>query len=218
MTDLVALAKQIRNDYRHTAEGYLTHPDGPVWNLVEKGMARLIRELETGDGDDSVVDAKVPARDKVLLRGTRYYHYRADIAYSQARPTQLRLPRDTTRLDCSGLVAACMDFAGVLPKVDWRYTNTWVQIKLGRAVTLTQAKPGDVVFYGPSKGNPTHEALFLGSLAELRKMIEVPDEVASQMGGGGDHVLTHGHYPMDIKALDYRGDRIAIRDLIGAEV
>lgn len=171
------------------------------------------------DADDRIVRApKLSARDKVLIRGSRYYHFRRDIAYSQARPTQLRLPRETTRLDCSGLVAACMDFAGVLPRVDWRYTNTWVQIKLGRAVPTSKAKAGDVVFYGPSKGNPTHEALYLGTLAQLKRMITVPNEVAREMTGGGVFVLTHGSYPMEIRPLDYRGDRIQIRDLIGLDI
>ena len=167
------------------------------------------------DGDDRILRTTLTQRDKVLIRGTRYYHFRGKIAYSQSRPTQLRLPRETTRLDCSGLVAACMDFAGVLPRVDWRYTNTWVQIKLGRAVTLPQSKPGDVVFYGPSKGNPTHEALLLGTLKQLRSMITVPQEVAAKMNGNGPYVLSHGHFPMGIFPLDYRDDRIQIRDLVG---
>jgi hypothetical protein len=170
------------------------------------------------DGDDRLAKPKLSQRQKVLIRGTRYYHYRRDIAYSQARPTQLRLPRETDRLDCSGLVAACMDFAGVLPRIDWRYTNTWVQIKLGRAVPTSRARPGDVVFYGPSKGNPTHEAMFLGTLQQLRGQIKVPDEVAREMTSGGVFVLTHGSYPMDIRPMDYRGDRIQIRDLIGNDV
>jgi len=164
------------------------------------------------DGDDSVVRAvSLTTRDKILIRGTRYYHYRHAIRYSQARPTQIRLPRETTRLDCSGLVACCMDFAEVLPRIDWRYTNTWVQIKLGRSVTLTQAKPGDVVFYGPSTGNPTHEALLLGTLKQLSSMVTVPEEIARQMSGPGPYVLSMGHYPMGVYKMDYRSDRIAIR-------
>ena len=167
------------------------------------------------DGDDRLAIPKLTKREKVLIRGFRYYHYRGKIAYSQSRPTQLRLPRETTRLDCSGLVAACMDFAQVLPKVDWRWTNTWVQIALGRAVTLPRARPGDVVFYGPRAGNPTHEAMFLGTLKQLKALVTVPAEVASQFHGTGPHVLTNGHYPMQIQPVDYRSDRIQIRDLIG---
>ena len=167
------------------------------------------------DGDDRVAIPKLTGRQKAVIRGTRYYHFRGKIAYSQARPTQLRLPRETTRLDCSGLVAACMDFAQVMPRVDWRWTNTWVQIKLGRKVTLKAARPGDVVFYGPRAGDPTHEAMFLGTLAQLRRLITVPAEVASQFHGTGPHVLTNGHYPMQIQPVDYRPDRLEIRDLIG---
>lgn len=169
----------------------------------------------SSDHDDRVAIPKLSARQKALIRGFRYYHFRGKIAYSQARPTQLRLPRETTRLDCSGLVAACFDFAGVLPKVDWRWTNTWVQIKLGRKVTLARARPGDVVFYGPRKGDPTHEAMFLGKLKELRRLVKVPDEIARHMTGPGDYVLSNGHYPMDVYPVDYRDDRIEIRDLIG---
>jgi hypothetical protein len=172
------------------------------------------------DGDDRIVyPHKQSQRDKALIRGTRYYHFRQQILYSQARPTQLRLPRETTRLDCSGLVAACMDFAGVLPRVDWRYTNTWVQIRLGKMVTLPRARPGDVVFYGPSKTNPTHEAMLLGTLKQLRALIKVPDEIVRKMSVvGAPYVLSHGHYPMNVFPLDYRDDRIQIRDLIGADV
>jgi len=167
------------------------------------------------DGDDRIVRApQLTQRDKVVLRGFRYYHYRQKIAYSQARPTQMRLPRETTRLDCSGLVACCMDFAEVKPRVDWRYTNTWIQIRWGRHVTPSTAKPGDVVFYG-RPGDPSHEALFLGTLAQLKKLVTVPGEVASQMRGSGPYVLSMGHYPMGIYVLDYRRDRIDIRDMIG---
>lgn len=146
------------------------------------------------DGDNTIVPvAPTGARARVVNRGLRYHHYRAQIAYSQARPTQLRIPRETTRLDCSGLVAACMDYAGVLTSVDWRFTNTWSQIKLGRPVTLEHARAGDVVFYGTSPTNPTHEALYLGD----------------------GRVLSNGHYPMGVYPVDYRPDRVAIRDLIG---
>ena len=162
------------------------------------------------DGDDRLVQTQLTAAQKILVRGTRYYHFRDRIAYSQARPTQLRLPRETTRLDCSGLVAACMDFAGVMPNVDWRYTNTWVQIQLGRQVA--KPLPADVVFYGHN-GNPTHEALYLGTLAQLRTQITVPAEVAAEMKGRGACVLSHGSYPMKILPVDYRGDRIQVRRL-----
>lgn len=135
-------------------------------------------------------------RARVVKIAMRYYRFRSRIAYSQARPTDLRWPRFVRRLDCSGLVAACMNHAKVMPAVDWRWTNTLVQIKLGRPVSLQKAKPGDVVFYGTSVQNPTHEALYLGN----------------------GKVLSNGHYPMGIYPVDYRDDRVAIRSFIGPGV
>lgn len=165
------------------------------------------------DGDDRKVviapTSKMKIRHQIVGRGLRYHHFRKDIAYSQARPSQIRLPRETTRMDCSGLVAACMDFAGVMPKVDWRYTNTWLQIRFGRAVELRFAKPGDVVFYG-RPGDPTHEALFLGTRTQLDEIgVEPPHQMK-----GGRWVLTNGHYPMSIEPVDYRSDRIAVRTFL----
>lgn len=166
------------------------------------------------DGDDTIVVVKAASnlkrRHLIVGRGLRYYRFRKDIAYSQARPTQIRLPRETTRLDCSGLVACCMDFARVLPRVDWRYTNTFTQIRFGKPVDLANAKPGDVVFYGTSTGHPTHEALFLGTEAQVKGLgLEVPDVM-----GPGKWVLSHGHYPMGIYTVDYRSDRVQVRSFL----
>jgi len=168
------------------------------------------------DGNDNSVqmhrkpEAKV--RSYVVRAGLGYYARRSRIAYSQARPTDLRWPRFVHRLDCSGLVAACMNRAKVLPSVDWRWTNTWVQIRLGRPVTAGQAKPGDIVFYGTSASNPTHEALFLGTRKQLRALGIKPP---AAMNAVDKYVLSNGHYPMGIYALDYRDDRVAIRSVIG---
>jgi cell wall-associated NlpC family hydrolase len=108
------------------------------------------------DGNDAILTTrKDKTRDRIVARGMRYLHFAPQIAYSQARPTQ---------------------------------------IKLGRAVTLAAAKPGDVVFYGPSTGNPTHEALYLGN----------------------NKVLSNGHHPMQIYPVDYRSDRIAVRSFLPA--
>jgi hypothetical protein len=168
----------------------------------------------TQDGNDQLVSrTSLTPRQKALIRGLRYYHFRGAIQYSQSRPTQLRLPRETTRLDCSGLVAACMDFAGVPEPSGWRYTNTDTQISMGKPVTAQTAKPGDVAFYGRGD-NPSHEALYLGTLPQLLSLVAVPDEVARAMKGKGPCVLSHGHFPMMIAELDYRDDRIAMRGLL----
>ena len=163
------------------------------------------------DGDDRIVvvraSSNLKRRHLIVGRGLRYYNFRHNIRYSQARPTQIRLPRETTRLDCSGLVACCMDFARVLPKVDWRFTNTWIQIKFGRPIDLEHAKPGDVVFYGTGIGNPTHEALYLGTATQVKGLdLQVPEEVED-----GRWVLSMGHYPMGIYPVDYRPDRVQLR-------
>lgn len=167
------------------------------------------------DGDDSTLAQPRDPRRSILDRAFRYYHFRDRIAYSQARPTQIVLPRNTTQLDCSGLVAACMDYAGVLPNVNWRYTNTWIQDDLGERVTVEEALPGDVVFYGPKIGNPTHEALYLGFAGNVKSIVgDLPAEVAVAMKGERRMVLSNGHHPMGIYPLDYRSDRLEIRRFV----
>lgn len=143
-------------------------------------------------GQRSVKRTETEIRKAIVFWGMRYYKFRKRILYSQQRPTQMRWPRLTTRLDCSGLVACCMKKAKVRPNVDWRYTNTWIQINFGHEVSYESARPGDVVFYGTSRSNPTHEALYLGN----------------------GQVLSMGHYPMGIYSIDYRSDRVMIRSFL----
>ena len=114
------------------------------------------------------------------------------VAYSQARPSQLGKPENITYADCSGSIAAGCNWAKVLPQVDWRYTNTDVQILFGLPVpNLAAALPGDVLFYG--QGNdPSHEAMYLG----------------------GGRVWSFGSYPIKLLDADYRHDRIAIRRFV----
>jgi cell wall-associated NlpC family hydrolase len=131
-------------------------------------------------------------RKRIVKFAMRYYKHRRRIRYSQVRPSQLRWPRFMTASDCSGLVAAIMHHCRVLPQVDWRWTNTWVQITYGHEVTYENARPGDVVFYGTSRQNPTHEALYLGN----------------------GQVLSNGSYPMGIYSIDYRTDRVMIRSFL----
>lgn len=114
------------------------------------------------------------------------YNRRTHVAYSQVRPSQLGSADRITRADCSGSIAGACDWAGILPEVDWRYTNTWIQITFGRPVaTVRDALPGDVFLYG----SPSHEALYLGD----------------------GMVWSFGSYPIKILRHDYRHDRRAIR-------
>ena len=164
---------------------------GAFDKLADQLLAEYADQVDEAAHARAAVDK---LRADVVSIGLALHNRRARIAYSQSRPTQLRPVLLTTRLDCSGLVARCMWGAGLkLPGVNWAYTNTWSQIKLGRPVTrLADVLPGDVVFYGTSPSNPTHEALAVG----------------------GGRVLTNGHYPMSIETIDYRRDRVGIRRFI----
>jgi hypothetical protein len=111
------------------------------------------------------------------------------VLYSQIRPSQLGPALLITRADCSGSVAGGCAWAKILPKVDWRYTNTWAQITFGQPVPdFSHAKPGDVFLYG----SPSHEALYLGN----------------------GLVWSFGSYPIMILPHDYRHDRCAIRRFV----
>ena len=116
------------------------------------------------------------------------YNRRMQVSYSQYRPSQLREARLITRADCSGSVAGACNWARILvPPVDWRWTNTWVQISFGKLVSggILDAKPGDCIYYG----SPSHVATYLGNKL----------------------VSSFGSYPMRILPHDYRHDRHSIR-------
>ena len=153
------------------------------------------------DAVDLASTAQHLQRVKMLNGIYAVYERRAAVAYSQARPSQLLnhlLPvrlaaKRITRADCSGLSALGCDWAGIRKGVDWRYTNTWVQLALFPHETpLDRAEPGDLVFYGPSPRDPHHVAIYKG----------------------GGMVYTNGHHPMSIERVDYRPDRIHIRSVL----
>jgi cell wall-associated NlpC family hydrolase len=164
-----------------------------------------VREVDKVGGMTDAVDtattAAVPQRVKMLNAIYAVYERRAQVAYSQQRPSQLLnhlLPVRTaakriTRADCSGLAALGCDWAGIRKDVDWRYTNTWSQLALfPHETSLAHAEPGDLVFYGPRSNDPTHVAVYKG----------------------GGQVYSNGSHPMSIQPIDYRGDRIHIRSVL----
>jgi hypothetical protein len=133
------------------------------------------------------------ARDKQIALQIGWhnalYNRRMQVAYSQARPSQLGDARWITRADCSGSVAGGCHWAKILPRVDWRYTNTWVQIHLGSHVNgVAAAKVGDVFLYG----SPSHEALYVGD----------------------GLVWSFGSYPIKILRWNYRSDLREIRRFV----
>lgn len=135
----------------------------------------------------------VSAHDRVIAAQLAWhnamYNRRWAVQYSQVRPSQLVSALRVTRADCSGSIAAGCWWAGIMPQVDWRYTNTWAQITFGRSVgSVNEAVPGDVFLYG----SPSHEALYLGN----------------------GLVWSFGSYPAKILPHNYRHDRCAIRRFV----
>lgn len=138
-------------------------------------------------------------RRAVLAFLTAFYNGRYGKRYSQERPSQLRPADKITEADCSGSVAAAMHAAGVLPQVDWRWTNTDTQILLGRPISkLADVEVGDVVFYGHGT-DPGHETCVVATRPEIK-------------------VFSFGSYPAKILPIDYNrgslGGRIMIRRFI----
>lgn len=174
---------QDRGDIRRTGVW-----DEPTWRLLspwaDQLAIKLMQPLYTGQQRD------------ILTFLMAFYNDRYNKRYSQARPTQLRPVSKITAADCSGSVATAMWYAGVLPNVDWRWTNTDNQILFGKEVpTVKQVKIGDVVFYGHGN-DPGHEACVVATK-------------------GGAKVFSFGSYPAKILEMDYNrgslGGRIQIR-------
>lgn len=139
------------------------------------------------------VDRATVARDKQIAVELAWhnalYNRRFAVPYSQVRPSQLVEAARVTRADCSGSVAGGAAWAHILPHVDWRYTNTWVQVTFGKSVrSINEAIPGDIILYG----SPSHVALYLGN----------------------GIVWSFGSYPIKILPHNYRHDRHSIRRLV----
>lgn len=129
------------------------------------------------------------------------YNMRYQLPYRQWRPWDRRRP--PAALDCSGAKGWSDEQAGA-PKCGnpWGYGNTWSQLKYyaaqhGIRKGLTTAQPGDAIYFGTSVSNPTHVADYLGRNAQ-----------------GQDTVFTNGSYPCKVKEAHYRGDQVAVCDLL----
>ncbi len=70
-----------------------------------------------------------------------------------------------TGFDCSGFVQWLYGQQGItIPR------TTYEQVKAGAPVAKSQLKPGDILFFEPTKKGPGHEGLYLGN----GKFIEAP--------------------------------------------
>lgn len=119
-------------------------------------------------------------------------HEALDLAprpYNQGRPTAKSLAEfERGSTDCSGLAAICVDAA--IPGFATGYGNTWTLIAKGHHVDYGSKLPGDLVFYGPRAGDPTHVTIYVGD----------------------GFVVSHGHANGPFyEKIDYRDDRIDIR-------
>ncbi|MBE5960261.1 MAG: peptidoglycan endopeptidase [Lachnospiraceae bacterium] len=69
----------------------------------------------------------------------------------------------TTGADCSGFVRSLYKLVGIditnLPRTSYDLAKS----SLGKSVSLAEAKPGDLVFYGDAKGNVDHVAMYIGN-------------------------------------------------------
>jgi hypothetical protein len=176
-------------DFRETRKK-LGLPETPVvydddaWRKLAKYADSLTLKL--------LVQPTQTVFQRQLAWSMALYNRRMSVSYSQVRPSQLGKAEEITRGDCSGGVAGGCHWAGILPQVDWHYTNTDVQILFGVSVkNIAAAQLGDIVFYGRGS-DPSHEALYLG----------------------GGRVWSFGSYPIKLLDVDYRHDRIAIRRFV----
>lgn len=178
------------------------YPSG-VWDAAtHKAFAPYADSLAISLIHSSQTSTPTPAqlqRNAVLSFLMAFYNRRYNIPYDQDRPTQLRPVKKITKADCSGMVATAMWTAHVLPKVDWRWTNTDTQIRFGVSVSHAELRVADVSFYGHGT-NPSHEACVVSA------------------DNHDVRVLSNGSYPARLLPLDYNrgrlGGRIALRRFI----
>lgn len=125
------------------------------------------------------------------------YNRRWNVVYTQNRPWDTDKP--PYGLDCSSS-GEWASMHAKLPNLSgytsWGYGNTDTQIyrlrRLGRGRPLSEAEPGDPVYYGWG-GDPSHVAYWLG----------------------GGRVWSFGSYPAKILTVHYRSDFIGCFDLLG---
>lgn len=180
-----AWGKQFSDEFGQTVYTRQRHTLlAPYYDAYALQLLRSAAEPEPSPRDLQIA--------RQLAWHTALYNRRYQVPYSQARPSQLYRPELITRGDCSGSIAGGCAWANILPRVDWRYTNTWIQSADGFGGQLVSgiasARPGDVIFYG----SPGHEALYLGD----------------------GLIWSFGSYPIKILRSTYRSDFHSIRRFV----
>ena len=135
-------------------------------------------------------------REDIVNAGLFWHSHRLHMPYDQQRPFALMKPPAIPRaLDCSEFVSIC-HYAGGAPDPNGRgysgdgYTGTLKQHGT-RVNSITNLKPGDLIFYGHSRsqpgfnsGDPTHVGMYVGLVRGVHMSLQM------------------GSYPM--KYIDYR--------------
>jgi cell wall-associated NlpC family hydrolase len=139
-----------------------------------------------------------PKTDRQRLVDAAYliYNNRASITYSQNAVLRweglhngIRPPQFPRHSDCSSAVSwdywlvfgSGPDF---LNGQNWKAGYTGTQINHGKKISVGQARPGDLVFYGSTPWNITHVAIYVGN----------------------GRVISHGSDPVGIYPVGYRLD------------
>jgi cell wall-associated NlpC family hydrolase len=141
-------------------------------------------------------------RDNIVANALFGYHNKESIHYTESSwrgygvRNQIKPPQIPRYEDCSSFATWCYYAAGVSDpnNLDYKivgYTGTLV--KQGKEVTIQQAQPGDLVFYGGTADVPGHVAIYIGD-----------GKVVSNGSEGGPYLL----------AWNYRSDVHSIRSYL----
>ena len=110
------------------------------------------------------------------------------IAYSLVGSPYVRGANGPYGFDCSGFVQYVYSRVGISVS---RSTST--QIHDGVGVSYAEAKPGDILSWGYTEGNPTHSALYIGNGQMIHATNPsqgvIVSDVAAWTRGSGTHVI-----------------------------
>jgi hypothetical protein len=155
----------------------------PLPKLPEPAATESTTDLSglglPGDGGANAQDIVAAARKALSVK-------QAYAPYRQKRPMPDSLfPPVSGRLDCSSFAILCYKAAGARDPGGGNYDgsgNTDSMVRHGRWVS--QGAPGDLAFYGSSRRNPSHVAVYIG----------------------GGQCIGYGSTPIRQHAVRYRSD------------
>jgi hypothetical protein len=146
--------------------------------------------------------AVTSARERYTAVLRQFYDERANWDYGQVRPIPHPGQRGRVKTDCSGGVTYAAQVAKV-PDPNARgfdglgYTGTLLESKYAKRVSLLQARPGDLIVYGPFPGHHVVAILEAG-----------PDPLVWSHGSQGDpRIMRHSqqaaYQPAGVAVLSF---------------